>query len=106
MEKLIKPEGVIANSNNYWKIREKLLGKEEYDTITEDNITITEPAETKNHIADYFENLCQSREGEQTHESWTHKINNNIAKITHATQTTTTEPITIEEVNKCIQQLK
>ena len=40
LEKLIEAGGV--NSNNFWQIRKKLLGKggkEEYDTITEDDIT-------------------------------------------------------------------
>ena len=41
-------------------------GHEEYDTITEDNITVTYPDKAKNHIADYFEDLYQAREGEQT----------------------------------------
>ena len=70
LEKLIEAGGV--NSNTFWQIRKKFLGKggqEEYDTITEDDITITDPEKTKNHIADYFEDLYQAREGEQTHEA-------------------------------------
>ena len=74
--------------------------------ITEDDITITDPEKTKNHIADYFEDLYQAREGEQTHEAWTSKINNKIAEITKTTQNSNLEPITLQEVNKCIKQLK
>ena len=44
-------------------------GQEEYDTITEDNIKIKDPITTKNHIADYFEDLYQAREAESTHEN-------------------------------------
>ena len=93
----------------FWQIRKKLLGKggqDEYDTITEDNITLTEPNKTKNHIADYFEDLYQAREGEQTHEAWTNKINNKITELTNIPQNATTEAISIEEVNKCIKQLQ
>ena len=56
----------------FWNIRKKLMGKggqEEYDTITEDNIKIKDPITTKNHIADYFEDLYQAREAESTHET-------------------------------------
>ena len=109
LEKLIEAGGV--NSNNFWQIRKKLLGKggkEDYDTITEDDITITDPENTKKHIADYFEDLYQAREGEQTHEAWTSKINNKIAEITKTTKNTNihVEPITQEEVNNCMKQLK
>ena len=46
------------------------------------------------------------REGEQTHEAWTNKINNKISEITNIAQRHNIEPITIEEANKCIKQLK
>ena len=69
-------------------------------------MTITHPEKTKNHIADYFEDPYQAREGEQTHEAWTSKINNKIAEITKTTQNSNIETITLQEVNKCIKQLK
>ena len=90
MEKLIEAGGV--NSNNFWQIRKKLLGKgghEENDTMTEDVKTLTDPGKMKSHIADYFEDLYQAREGEQTHEAWTNKINNKIADITNIPKGTT-----------------
>ena len=37
--------------------------KNTYDTITEEGVKIEDPGETKNHIADFYENLYQAREG-------------------------------------------
>ena len=42
--------------------------QDEYDTVTEDNIAIKDPTITEKHLADYFEDLYQSREAKSTHE--------------------------------------
>ena len=68
-----------TKSNNFWKIRKKLLNNkahEEYDTVTEENTIIENPEESKEHIANYFENLYQAREGEKKYEEWTTTIKN------------------------------
>ena len=93
----------------FWNIRKKLMGKggqEEYDTITEDNIKIKDPITTKNHIADYFEDLYQAREAESTHETWTKTINEKIKLITKTNTNETPNEITLEELNKNIKTLK
>ena len=90
-------------------MRRELMGKggqEEYYTITEDNITIKDPITTKNHIADYFEDLCQAREAESTHETWTKTNNNTIKQITKTNIKETQNEITLEELNKNIKTLK
>ena len=46
----------------------------EYNTITEDNITLTEPEETLECVADYFQNLYQAREGEPEYHKSTEEI--------------------------------
>ena len=93
----------------FWNIRQNLMGKggqEEYDTITEDNIKIKDPKTTKNHIADYFEDLYQAREAESTHETWTKTINEKIKLITKTNTNETPNEITLEELNKDIKTLK
>ena len=45
-----------------------------YDTITEEGVTIEDPGETKNHIADFYENLYQAREGKPGQRSICRKI--------------------------------
>ena len=68
--------------------------QEEYDTITQENVTITDPDQTKNHIADYFENLYQAREGEKSHAEWTKNIDNKIDQITNMKYEQTHQEIT------------
>ena len=107
IDKLIEQGG--TNSNMFWNIRKKLMGKggqEEYDTITEDNIKIKDPITTKNHKADYFEDLYQAREAESTHVTWTKTINEKIKQITKTNSNETLNEITLEELNKNIKTLK
>ena len=51
--------------NTIWEIGKKANQKNEleYNTITEDDRIITDPQETKDHIANYFEELYQARQG-------------------------------------------
>ena len=70
------------------------------------NITIKDPITTKNHIADYFEDLYQAREAESTHETWTKAINEKIKQITKTNTNETPNEITLEELNKNIKTLK
>ena len=43
--------------------------------------TIENPEMAKEHIADYFENLYQAREGEKSHQEWTEHINKTVDEI-------------------------
>ena len=47
----------------------------------EERKTIENPEIAKEHIADYFENLYQAREGEKSHEQWTEHINKTVDEI-------------------------
>ena len=69
--------------NTIWEIRKKAKPKNEleYNTITEDDRTITDPQETKDHIANYFEELYQARPGTPAYDQWTKKITKEIQSI-------------------------
>ena len=97
-----------TNSSSFWKIRKQILGKgnkEEYNTVTEDGTTLTSPTETKNHIAGYFEDLYQARQGEESHREWTEKINNEVNRIANRNDDHT-QTITAKETEKAIKQLR
>ncbi len=53
---------------------------EEYDTLKEDCRIIKDPEEAKEHIANNFESLYQTREGKQEYAEWTEliKSKNNV----------------------------
>ena len=46
----------------------------EYDLITENDREVQEPDETKEYIAEYYENLYQAREGKDKYKKWTKSI--------------------------------
>jgi len=106
MEKIIAEGG--ANSNTFWNIRKKLTANKDdnYDTLDDDNNTITDPEKTKEHIANYFEKLYRAREGEQTHEDWTDHINETVNNIEYSTRNCENTSINPEELDQAINQLK
>ena len=64
MEKIIQEGGV--KGNRFWKIRKNIMrtnNQYEHDLITENDREVQEPDETKEYIAEYYENLYQAREG-------------------------------------------
>ena len=67
IRKIISEGGV--KSDLFWKIRKKVINNskpdEDYDTITEDDRLLTDPTEAKEHIAKYYEDLYQAREGQE-----------------------------------------
>ena len=69
--------------NAIWEIRKKAKPKYEleYNTITEDGRIITDPQETKDHIANYFEELYQARPGTPAYDQWTTEITKEIQSI-------------------------
>ena len=76
---IIKEGGV--KSSTFWNIRKQLLNhnkNDAYETRDEEGKTIENPEMSKEHIADYFENLYQAREGEKSHEEWTEHINKTV----------------------------
>ena len=58
---IIKEGG--ANSNTFWNIRKQMIShnkNDEYDTKDENGRKINDPEETKELVAEYFENLYQA----------------------------------------------
>ena len=66
--------------------------------------------ETKSHIAEYFENLYQAREGKPEYQQWTNKITETVEKaLKEDTNNPTRQghpPINIKEMNKAVRKLK
>ena len=105
IKKLSKQGG--TKSNLFWKLRKQTIGKENstYDTITEEGIKIEDPETAKDHIANYYENLYQAREGKETHKQWTETIQQKVKDIYNKNHTAPPN-ITEEELNKTIKMLK
>ena len=68
------------NPNTIWEARKKARGCNtlEYNTVTEDGKQITDPIETKEHIANYFEELYQVKEGTEEYKEWTEQIKKTV----------------------------
>ena len=99
-----------ANSRTFWNIRRQLINhnrNEDYTTKDENGNKTDNPEHANEHIADYYENLYQAREGEESHKTWTEYINITVEKIEkEVTQYECSQPFTNEELDKCIQKLK
>ena len=74
--------------NIIWQIRKKAKPNNElsYNTITEDNRILTDPQETKDHIATYFEELYQARPGTAEYTNWTNAIVEQTRNIQNSRQ--------------------
>ena len=86
-DKLIREGG--ANSNTFWKTRKRVMNHNNHDdyyTIDENGNPIKDPDTAKDHIADYFENLYQAREGEESYEPWTKHINDTVNSISKSNE--------------------
>ena len=78
-----------TKSQNFWKLRKRVLpakGQTTYNTKTEDGIEIIGEDETKEHIANYYENLYQAREGKPEYQNWTDTIKNKIKQLAEQTK--------------------
>ena len=107
LKKLIEEGGV--KSHSFWKIRKRILrrNEDEYDTIDEDGYVIKDPEEAKKHIANYFENLYQAREGTEEYQKWTDIITKHMHEIEEkAILDTEQDEITIKELNCAIKSLR
>ena len=78
LEKLY--EKAKINPNTIWAARKRANGCQDldYNTYTEEGKLITNPEETKDHIANYFEELYQAREGTENYSEWTKKIKEHV----------------------------
>ena len=79
ISKIVKEGG--TKSKTFWKAKRKAEGKNNdsnYTTVKEDGTPIDDPQETKNHIANFFENLYQAREGKPEYKEWTAQIKETV----------------------------
>ena len=82
LQKLITNGNI--DMNEFWKVRKQIMNKtrEDYDIIDENNVCVKDPEKAKTHVADYFEDLYQAREGSNGYEAWTNHIEETVEKIT------------------------
>ena len=106
--KIIKEGG--SKSQTFWKMRRKKLGANkppEYDTIDENGIKLTDPEESKEHIASYFEQLYKAREADDQNKEETETITEKVRKYASEEQNNCPQqPITDKELNQAIKKLK
>ena len=105
----ILQEGGIK-SQYFWKVRRQILGSNkplEYDVITEDGTKITDPTESKTHIANYYENLYQAREASPDEIENTKEIEKEVNRIAESIEAKARQkPIEKQEINDAIKRLK
>ena len=109
VNKLINEGGV--KSDLFWKIRKQILKRaskeDEYDTITEEGIHLTDPEDSKEYIANFYENLYQARACSAGHEEQTEEIVNKIKEIELSMSSLPEEPeFTTKEVRDVLRSLK
>ena len=98
-----------VKSQSFWKIRKSILkaNKElDYDILNDKNTPITDPEEAKEHIAKYYEDLCQARGPPKGYENSSRAITDEIAETTIKWTQTTKEEITLEEIKSARKKLK
>ena len=102
--------------NEIWQARKRSQSRNEleYNTITEEAETLTDPEKTKEYIADYFEELYQARPGTPEYEVWTKHITDTMREIDNNRRRGKTpnkreqgdEDITTKEINTAIKKLR
>ena len=99
------------NPNTIWEARKRAKASNglDYPTYTEEGEQITDPNKTKEHIANYFEDLYQAREGKADYKEWTEKITAHVNKTLEETETIATsseDKINTKEMNQTIKKLQ
>ena len=98
------------NPNIIWETRKRAKGCNDldYNTVDEYGKRITNPQETKAHIADYFEDLYQAREGTEEYREWTHKIKEAVEQALKPSlkSAENDQEISSKEFNTVIKKLK
>ena len=99
-----------TKSITFWKMKaqtEKQSEQEPYDLITEENEQMQGPEETKNYIANYFENLYQARPSKPEYIKETETIENTVKQIEiEMSKLPEIEEFNQNEINKAIKRLK
>ena len=108
VQKIISEGG--TKSTLFWRARRKICGKQgsaDYITTDEQGNPIEDPAEAKEHIANYYETLYQAREGREGFENWTNEIKNTVRRIEQSeAMGKTAVPITMDELVNTVKKLK
>ena len=103
-------EKAKIDPNIMWNARKRAQGSKEleYNTVTEAGEIIMNAEETKSHIAIYFEDLYQAREGKPEFQEWTDEITTTIKTALQKANNKKQgqEPVTIKETKKAIKILK
>ena len=99
------------NPNTIWEARRRAKGCNglEYTTYTEEGEQIHDPAKTKAHKANNFEDLYQAREGKEEYETWTEKITKHVQKALREpsyTNDDNEEKISTKDMEMAIKKLK
>ena len=97
------------NPNTIWETRKRAKGCNglEYKTTTEEGKYLTDPQETKDHIANYFEELYQAREGTPEYSKWTKIITETVRQALKPQRCEADDnEINIKEFNSVIKKLK
>ena len=109
LAKRISKEGG-TKSQLFWKEKRRITPKQSsnsYITLNESGHPIEDPAEAKEHIAQYFENLYQAREGRPQYAEWTKEIKTTIRRITESDEMKEDiNPISTTEITEAIHKLK
>ena len=103
-------EKAKIDPNIIWNARKRAQGSKEleYNTITEAGEIIMNAEETKSHIANYFEDLYQAREGKPEFQEWTDEITTTVKTALQKANNKKQgqEPVTIKKTKKAIKKLK
>ena len=97
------------NPNTIWETRKRAKGCNglDYKTITEEGKHLTDPQETKDHIASYFEELYQAREGTPEYSKWTKTITETVRQALKPQRCEAHDnEINIKDFNSVIKKLK
>ena len=98
-----------ARSISFWKQKAEAEKEKEaeYDTITEEGKTIQNEEETKQYVANYFENLYQARPSKPEYRNKTTEIENAVKEIEEQMRNLPQIPdFTAKELDEAIKKLK
>ena len=98
-----------TKSVHFWRMKAEAEAEiqNDYDTITEEGKLLQGPEETKEYIANYFEDLYQARPSKPSYEQSTKEIEENVKEIEQQMREKPKIPeFTAEELKAVIKKLK
>ena len=104
-----KKEGHMKQ-NQIWKLKEEAeaaTDNDQYDTITEDGKILQGPNETKEYIANFFEDLYQARPAKDEYKEDTSRIEQEVKEYTEKLKNEPAIPdFTLDDLNNVIKKLE